>query len=1204
MLNELITRYGEEVDNSIDQLSGLITQQKILKNTEYALQTQIAEQTDLIVENLNNSSDFDTLDVSFSHQVEVSVLDSGSNELGSYSLCTVPELKEIYESYLTGISKPDSDLESDWEDYYNNVADGLQVYKENWLNTYDSVYKRECKYSNFTNHLFEGLVRENTSKVINDTISYITDEPILIKLDYINKNNVFNATQDSRYGLVNNMRELCTQLTNQLQLKNEIENWLGHYLCEQEPYEYLGSLIQRIEDEELRNQFVEVYVTLKNSPLIAKIDNLIHKLIENKGIDSQCALMDIYELLSLVGNAKGDYITYEYWSGSHEIDDQIIDLLLSLLSNQYKREKAYNGIMNLDMSSSDSNRSTADLLTRNFIDVEEYDWDSEVGISLIKDKINNRIKDEAKRDNLLSWIDVIQGNVSNDLVNCSILDIESETGLKAQIEDALKRNLNFDSELQRQEALETLLDDSGNSSLANDVYEEIQNIGTENDPIFSYLGDLKEYFESLGIVIPSEEIEAKFQQIVDKFVGLEDKSDVEKLIVPLILERYFTSGVTQYQRDYEMKKIYKLLVLQEYQEPYNRFLNLLDSYVYGNVNRYSKELFDITQYFPENLRETILNDLQVIVPFGEADYDYDSLYDELLEILMNSDLSSEDIEAIEHDLQYLKKESLLSSDAYKYKKEIVTIISKISLPVNLQRSFQIAHILVGDCMSDDMINNVRENLANLTLLYSTDKPKVESILDFLADHQVYGFVQETLLYELQLFIGAFYTQPSISRCNQLLSTILEEDSRYRKALMVSEIIGFFYHNDDNSYDSGNSFMTWVLCTLTKVLDPGLSTELRDLYINELNRIIDQSSIPDDIKSEISESVNVLVENRYSDEHYESIRDSLGNLIPLNQIDDVDSLYSDMYEYRIECLSIENQDFKSNSLSALDSIILENRDRMQATIDKYSASVNNMAPTIRVQNVAGNSITIISVSNNPANSGNYSSYYPGKYALFGGDRIIDAVRRLRSPNSAYNKVFNEIHQKIDGVRRQIYSISNDIRSSIGINKIKNSIVSKAGEISQKLQEILCLLDFLHDLIAEINKVIADFEKGLRDIISDLNMLIDDLISEILRLFRLLSNLGNISIGAYCTCMSFNFSVGIDLTPLIPNWLCSFGLSIPNPFLNLYGPFINPNFGCPQYLLDELSHAVNPNGTTKLAGRGYQTNANFDDIFKETSNVRIR
>ena len=111
LLNELIIKYGSEVDNSINQLSGLITQQKILKNTDYALQTQISEQTDSIFSSLDDVSSFDKLDFNFSKSLEVSVLDSGSTELEKYSLYTIDDLKDIYNQYITKLPKPESDSE-------------------------------------------------------------------------------------------------------------------------------------------------------------------------------------------------------------------------------------------------------------------------------------------------------------------------------------------------------------------------------------------------------------------------------------------------------------------------------------------------------------------------------------------------------------------------------------------------------------------------------------------------------------------------------------------------------------------------------------------------------------------------------------------------------------------------------------------------------------------------------------------------------------------------------------------------------------------------------------------------------------------------------------------------------------------------------------------------------------------------------------
>lgn len=1212
MIEELIKSYGAAVDSKMHQLAGINIQRKMMENQEYALQQQVSTQVDSMLQLFNQTNEFDQLDIQTQRSLECTVLTPGSNRDQSFTLFPINDLKTVYHQYVTGISEPTTDSENIWNSYYVDVDTALQAYQTSWISTYGisgETTNNNLRYNQFTTNLLRGLIDANVGPLIRYAYSFLKDGPLIRQLSNYIEQYYFNDVEiDQMISIVGNLETS--------QLKFDLTECLES-MDDPKSYQQLANLIGKVSDEfgyqsALRNQFNNLKNEIsanRNSTL----PELISSITSLSGVDlygsSQRMLTPCYRLLILLKTTTNPYIQ------NHA--ERLTEVILSLIHLQYRREAIYDGVMNLDISSTDSNDSLAALITRSFIETESYDWNTPVGLSLIKERIKQRVSQDPDCENLTTAVEFLEGKVPEGLINCPQFFLEPGVPVQQSIESKLKNLYPIDLEGVRTELMSNLLQISGNKSLANTVYTQLQRMGTDEDPLKHYLEEVDEYFSSLSLNVSVEDIERRIQSI---FEGISSSSfnPPYKIHLSEIVEKFLNRSLSSYRRDYEMDRSHRLLLSSSGYTYFLKLKNLLRAVAQGEVSSTTESLIDFLGDFPSDQRDQVSFYLKVLTR-PELGVDYEFYRTDLSDLVHDDELglSMDDADDLISYVDTIHHGGVMLQERSRYQQAIVELLNKLPMSANTTQAFRLAHLLVGGCLGDTLVQKLRFELESMCHQSSSNSSKSLSALVYFLDHKLVGDVYSLVTDELIVSISLCVKASAVSRCLSLIYTLHEEDDSLVQGLIQAEILAHYFDNEqntihfDNPNPNYNPHLDWTVFSLRvwsileAIQEPGLSEIQIASFHSEITILLEIDGLDAGLKEAIEDIYYIIRNNSYNESEVTLLRDLLLKLIPndslYGNLQTVEQLLSNI---RTQIRSLPTEDSRSNAMSALYSIISENRVRASTTNNLYSAAVNNMAPTFRINSIAGNRITLIRVASSPSNMGGYAGYRSGKYKLFGGDKILDSIRRLRSPNSSYNKVFNSINQKINGVRMDIYSISSDIRSSLGLTKIKNSINDFTRSAQEEIQNILCLLDFLHDLIGEINGVIGDFMSGLRSSIANLNSIIQDILNELKRLFRMLANLGAVSMGVHCSCMSFNFNMNLDdLAGNLANWICCLNLSVPNPFLNIYGPFIEPKVGCPQYLLDMLNGQLNPNGTTRLAGRGFQTNQNLDGIFSSTSSVRL-
>jgi len=172
--------------------------------------------------------------------------------------------------------------------------------------------------------------------------------------------------------------------------------------------------------------------------------------------------------------------------------------------------------------------------------------------------------------------------------------------------------------------------------------------------------------------------------------------------------------------------------------------------------------------------------------------------------------------------------------------------------------------------------------------------------------------------------------------------------------------------------------------------------------------------------------------------------------------------------------------------------------------------------------------------------------------------------------------NPANSFASGVTPSISDYNPDIRTPGSGSHMKSNIQSSASSMTGNLQNILCKMDMLNNLISQLNgamdKATGAITGGINNAISGLNNSIKGLTDKLGGLLNTVGNLGSVNLKVNCKCMSFDLSVLLQkLLKPISSWLTHFpqGLGFKNPLQGLKNPFhLNPNMGCPAEMLKGL------------------------------------
>jgi uncharacterized protein YoxC len=261
-------------------------------------------------------------------------------------------------------------------------------------------------------------------------------------------------------------------------------------------------------------------------------------------------------------------------------------------------------------------------------------------------------------------------------------------------------------------------------------------------------------------------------------------------------------------------------------------------------------------------------------------------------------------------------------------------------------------------------------------------------------------------------------------------------------------------------------------------------------------------------------------------------------------------------------------------------------------NKLSRALNNSTPAVRAETILTGSVTVFNVyasTDSDYLTNPYSQSGAPKYEWFGGDRLLNKIGRLRDWDSSIYRVFGSVNRTITRIRSTLQGIAMQIADlRYSILEFKSYLMSKLNALTDDVANILCSLDFLHDLISVVNGVVGNFFNQARGVVANLSGLVDDFNNVIAQakatlgaLLNVLGQFGRINMGVQCECVSFNlnFQLGANrrFAVDLADWLMNFPLEVNDPFTDLNALLrryqdaltLDPKAGCPSSILSGLS-----------------------------------
>jgi hypothetical protein len=186
--------------------------------------------------------------------------------------------------------------------------------------------------------------------------------------------------------------------------------------------------------------------------------------------------------------------------------------------------------------------------------------------------------------------------------------------------------------------------------------------------------------------------------------------------------------------------------------------------------------------------------------------------------------------------------------------------------------------------------------------------------------------------------------------------------------------------------------------------------------------------------------------------------------------------------------------------------------------------------------------------------------------------------LYDPNDYTFSGENPVNTFTSGIfsgTNSILDYNPDIRTSGSASTASFNLQSAVSGVSGNLQNILCKMDMLNNLITQLNgatdAATGAIIGGINNAIGSINNTITGLTGALTNLLNTVGNMGSVNLSVNCKCMAFDLSVSLKkLLQPISSWLTSFGAGFKIPSLTgLKNPFhLNPNLGCPQSMISGL------------------------------------
>ena len=241
-------------------------------------------------------------------------------------------------------------------------------------------------------------------------------------------------------------------------------------------------------------------------------------------------------------------------------------------------------------------------------------------------------------------------------------------------------------------------------------------------------------------------------------------------------------------------------------------------------------------------------------------------------------------------------------------------------------------------------------------------------------------------------------------------------------------------------------------------------------------------------------------------------------------------------------------------------------------NEYAAGVTLLAANRcvqggRVLSNIGSSVTIYAAATSiPISIGitpYQTTYYPQGTSDVVSQTIYDPSVFTYSGENPVSSFVSGILTDANSISSYISNLSSSSSSGLdaiggAVGGLTSSIQGLASSASSALQNIVCKMDTLTNMITQLNGITDSITGavigGISNAISSINSIIPDYVSKLQGLITSVGAMGSIGLKVNCKCMAFDLSVNLStLLAPIASWLTGFanmlsGLfpKIPNPF----------------------------------------------------------
>lgn len=1152
-IDTLIESRKYELNGMLAEYSATSEQLRGVRNQKAAISDVLSSQMDRISQSIRSLSSFDDCQFKFDNKVEVQLVGEGSEVFDRASAMSAEEVQYGINKYLTNFGQGGIDYYS-WvtdvrtqQSYYVAVASRMDDHKTNWIRDFGRLLEYpndgNLRYYHFLRCIYRAGAEYSNKAVDRLLSSQIHDEligkDISSLLDFVVNPGAIPPLQAS----VNSESNPVTPVGVRVQLQRH-----ANHLTDRDSRLAFFNLIPSVENESLRGLILSRYNDLLSGGPIAQLNELLASIGTE---DVKTVAMETIVYFNTGSAVK---------TGSEELDSTFLDLSIKLLYNQILKEHIHIKSQQLDIQDTNACNELLRQVARVHIDQYIPEWDTEAGLLSIRSHIASQVYPEELKNKYLSDLDVIEGkfDILDGAVQCNVPTEEAVQSLREGVEAVLTDLPEFRNPDLLEGQLQSLLDHSGNTSLAKSAYKKASRLGTDDDPVKEFVEKLQDYFDGLEVFsdMDVEALEESMNEIFSRVAQAYEPSKASA-INHIVADAMGSQRLPSYQRESYYDKIRGEMILIDKRTNFQSLGEYLDMIIEGNVGSHISD-FQIVSYYPSSIQDRISRILLVMAPRGTISYNRSDLLDELSGLLgtTGSGISDDQISLVIQYINTIIDNRLIHSDKEIYIKQIQTITNTNQIVGNIGICDEILHILIGDVVGDRYLNMLRRYVldnasTSSTISYYTT---IRERFEFIVDGTISSGILTQLLESISSNLGEMKSSTA-NHCIELASEMVNGD-RFENELRKAEILYYFI-----DYNSNDDWLI-IMSGMDQLMEAGYTIAEREAVYNQALLDIHDSDLP--YKALVSGYVNNYYEARYSDETFELMRQVAVDLIPddieediQDVFDTIDYALAEIYEFPFAIW-----DFMRDAECALGSIARENCLIADQAVFDASAAVHNTAMSIRLSVLDNPVMQILRTTTVAANMGGYVAY-PGFMSLFGADEVMGIVNRTINTGVAMIASSGYVTQMVSGLVPNTAAMFIDMTNATVIQSARHTIIGIASSVDSILNDVLCTLDILVHLIEMLNGLLTvDISLDIPDLELSLDLGLDNLKNSINNLINSISELASIDIGVDCICISAGFSSRLELPNVsISNWTWGFGMELPDVDLLFSAPNIDPMLGCP-------------------------------------------